>query len=246
MERYLEKERRKGAIAGPFKGIPFNDRVGVSPISTRAKKDSNERRVITDLSWPPGRSVNSGIGKEQFMGFVAKLTFPTIDKMARRVAELGNTAKLFKIDLSRYFRQLPLDPFDYSLLCFMWNEQIWVDLMAPMGLRSAPYFAQRVSNSLAYIHESLGYFLFNYIEDFLGCELPEKIWESYHQLHFYIYCALQYMSFLSTISSRHRQSVHLLFDTKCKCSTEVRAHLHPATATSLPNLIYCFGVVLLH
>ena len=26
----------------------------------------------------------------------------------------------------------------------------------------------------------------------------------------------------------------------------VRAHLHPATATSLPNLVYCFGVVLLH
>ena len=26
----------------------------------------------------------------------------------------------------------------------------------------------------------------------------------------------------------------------------VRAHLHPATATSLPNFIYCFGVVLLH
>ena len=26
----------------------------------------------------------------------------------------------------------------------------------------------------------------------------------------------------------------------------VRAHLHPVTATSLLNLIYCFGVVLLH
>ena len=26
----------------------------------------------------------------------------------------------------------------------------------------------------------------------------------------------------------------------------VRAHLHPATATSLPNLIYCFCVALLH
>ena len=27
---------------------------------------------------------------------------------------------------------------------------------------------------------------------------------------------------------------------------KLRAHLHPATATSLPNLIYCFSVVLLH
>ena len=27
---------------------------------------------------------------------------------------------------------------------------------------------------------------------------------------------------------------------------KVRTQLHPATATSLPNLTYCFGVVLLH
>ena len=179
MNKYITKELMHGAIAGPFDYPPFISRLGVSPLSTREKKESPDRRVIMDLSWPPGRSVNDGIGKNQFLGFQTKLQFPTIDVMARRIWELGPTALMFKVDLSRFFRQIPLDPAEYSLMCFTWGGKVWFDLVSPMGLRSAPYFAQRISNAIKFIHNEAGYFLFNYIDDFLGAELPIQIEASF-------------------------------------------------------------------
>ena len=126
-----------------------------------------------------GRSVNSGIAKDQFMGFNAKLSFPTIDSIAKRVSKMKGEIWLFKVDLSGYFRQLPLDPGDYSLVCFTWHGKLYFDLVSPMGLRSAPYFAQRTSNAIRHIHNSLGYYLFNYIDDFIGVEHVHRIWKSF-------------------------------------------------------------------
>ena len=160
--------------------MTFEGRVGTSPLSTRDKRESTEKRIIMDLSWPIGDSVNSGIQKDQFMGFHAKLSFPTIDVIARRVASLKGDIWLFKVDLSGYFRQLPLDPGDYSLLCFIWNGRLYFDLVSPMGLRSAPYFAQRTSNAIRYIHNKMGFFLFNYIDDFIGAEVRSRIWASFN------------------------------------------------------------------
>ena len=183
MIKYLNKEISHGAVVGPWKEVPFKSRIVVLPLSTREKKDSTERRVLMDLSWPVGMSVNDGIGKDQFMGFWCKLTFPTVDAIAKRVSEVGTHAKLYKIDLSRYFRQLPIDPYDYSLLCFTFLGNVFFDVMAPMGLCSAPMFAQCTSNALRYIPNSLGYFLFNYIDDFIGVESVNKVWDSYNTFH---------------------------------------------------------------
>ena len=179
---YLRKEISRGAVCGPFDSISFDSRIGVSPLSTRPKKDSQDRWIIMDLSWPPGRSVNSGIAKDQFMGFKVHLRFPTIDAIAKRVAELEGPVLLFKVDLSGYFRQLPLDPADYSLMCFVWENRVYFDVVSPMGLRSAPYFAQRTSNAIRFIHNRAGYYLFNYINDFIGVENIELIWNSFHGL----------------------------------------------------------------
>ena len=136
-----------------------------------------------DLSWPPGQSGNSGIAKDHFMGFYAKFSFPTIDVITRRISRLQGDIYLFKIDLSGYFRQLNMDPGDYSLLCFTWNGLVYFDVVSPMGLRSAPYFAQCTSNAIRHIHNRLNYFLFNYIDDFIGIEVHSKVWDSYNTLH---------------------------------------------------------------
>ena len=48
-----------------------------------------------------------------------------------------------------------------------------------MGLRSAPYIAQRITNAIAYIHRQLQFFLLNYMDDFVGAELKEHIWEAF-------------------------------------------------------------------
>ena len=43
VDKYFEKEIRLGASIGPFRIPPFVDRIGISPISTRPKRDSDVR-----------------------------------------------------------------------------------------------------------------------------------------------------------------------------------------------------------
>ena len=142
LKEYISKEHRKGAVMGPFDRIPFPSKIGISPLSTRPKKDSEERRLILDLSFPIGNSVNDGILKDNYLGFAVKLTFPKVDDFAFRIFSLGQRCMMFKIDLSRYFRQLPLNPGDYSLIGYIVDGKIYFGKVLPMGLRSAPYIAQ--------------------------------------------------------------------------------------------------------
>jgi hypothetical protein len=46
------------AIVGPFKSNPFNEPIAVLPINSVPKKESLERRVIVDLSFPEDKSVS--------------------------------------------------------------------------------------------------------------------------------------------------------------------------------------------
>ena len=91
---------------------------------------------------------------------------------------------MFKVNLSRYFRQLPLDPGDYSLIGYIINGEIFFDKVLPMGMRSAPYIAQRVTNAIAFIHRQLEYFILNYfiLDDFVGAEIRERVWQAYTAL----------------------------------------------------------------
>ena len=116
------------------------------------------------------------------MGLPAKLTFPKVDDFSLRIYELGKGCMMFKIDLSRYFRHLPLDPRDYSLIGYIIEGQIYFDKVLPMGMRSAPYIAQRVTNAISHIHRQLSYFLLNYVDDFIKAETRERIWSVYQAL----------------------------------------------------------------
>ena len=170
LQEYIAKEHSHGAVMGPFDRIPFQTKVGISPLSTRPKRGSEERRIILDLSFPPGQSVNDGMIKDNYLGFEASLRFPKVDDFAFRIFSLGKDCMMFKVDLSRYFRQLPLDPGDYLLIGYVIGGKIYFDKVLPMGMRTAPYIAQRVTNAIAYIHRQLQLFILNYVDDFVGAE----------------------------------------------------------------------------
>ncbi len=87
MEEYIEKEKKMGAILGPFKKQPFDCNFGISPLTTRPKRTKG-RRVISDLSWPHGMSVNSGIPPDQYMGIPVKLRYPTVDTLVYLIKKL--------------------------------------------------------------------------------------------------------------------------------------------------------------
>ena len=49
---YLLKESKNNSILGPFKSNPFASNLVISPLNSVPKKDTTERRVILDLSFP--------------------------------------------------------------------------------------------------------------------------------------------------------------------------------------------------
>ena len=80
---------------------------------TCPKTGSDELRVILDLSFPKGSRVNGGIPKERAP---FKLRLPSPLQRRRMMLALGKGCKLFKIDLSRAYRQLRSDLLDWPLL----------------------------------------------------------------------------------------------------------------------------------
>ena len=63
---YITTEIEYGAILGPFEEYPFP--CHISPFLTRAKQNSVNRRVILDLSFPVGKSVNDGVAQDRYLG----------------------------------------------------------------------------------------------------------------------------------------------------------------------------------
>ena len=179
INKYLRNEVQLGATMGPFTIPPFFGNIGISPLNTREKKDTSKRRIILDLSFPPGKSVNDGIRKDTYFFEEIKLTYPTIDTLAKRVAMLGKGCLLWKRDMARFFRQLPLCPRDYSLIRMRWDNLIWFDKNMPMGLRSAAFCAQKTTNAIVFVHRKEGYWSINYLDDFGSAEPKITAWKSF-------------------------------------------------------------------
>ena len=71
-------------MLGPFKNIPIKD-MHISPMMTREKPNAPHRRVIIDLSFLQGHSVNAEIPKDQYLGTPFILKLPTVDTITDQV-----------------------------------------------------------------------------------------------------------------------------------------------------------------
>lgn len=88
----------------------------ISPLQCVPKRDSSEPCIVDDLSFPPDASVNSRIPSDSFLNEPYKLRLPGIDRLVSFVNQLGRGCHVFKKDLKRAYRQIPVDPADYHLL----------------------------------------------------------------------------------------------------------------------------------
>ena len=168
VDRFLEKEVRLGAMLGPFDAPPFHDWFQTSPLMSVAKKDSDTRRVIIDLSFPVGHSVNDGVLKNHFQGVPLTYTLPTIADLASRVAASGPGTYLWKSDLARAYRQLRSDPLDYPLMGIAHKGKYYADLCPSFGCRGSSAAQQRVSTALCHLMKNQGFDMLAYIDDFCG------------------------------------------------------------------------------
>ena len=134
IQAYLDEEGHCKAILGPFKDMPIEN-MHISPMMTREKPNAPHRRVIIDLSFPQGKSVNAGIPKDQYLGTPFILKLPTVDTISDQIKVLGRGCKLYKVDISRAFRHVKLDPKEYDLLGLR-HERYYVDTCLPFGYRN--------------------------------------------------------------------------------------------------------------
>ena len=164
--RYLKKESSYKAVVGPFKKNPFNCQSAMSPLNSVPKKDSIERRVIVDLSFPEGEAVNSGILKDEYLGEKISVSYPTVDDFIQLIKIKGRGCKMFKRDLKRAYRQLVVDPGDIHLLGYKWRGHLYYDRVLTMGLRSAAFICMRTTSAIAFICQNMGVDILNYLDDF--------------------------------------------------------------------------------
>ncbi len=150
---------------GPFKTHHFRSPAVYSPLITVDKKDSPERRVIMDLSFPQGHSINDHIDTSEYFGTPVRFRYPKIDDLVELINLKGQGCDLMKRDLSRAFRQLSVNPGCYNLLCWTWRAMKYFDKSLIIGMNISPYLCQWVTDAITFIVEWSVFQVVNYVDD---------------------------------------------------------------------------------
>ena len=173
ISQFLEEEIKYQAILGPFDKKPID--MHVSPLLVRDKQNSTSKKTIMDLSWPKGASVNNGVAKDIYLGTPYELNYPSVDCVMNSLQNLGPSAQIYKIDISRAFRQIKIDPGDIDLLGIKFQDKYFIDRSAAFGFRHGSLIFQRCTDAIHYIMAQHGFpLLFNYIDDLIYTACPLK------------------------------------------------------------------------
>ena len=173
LRTYISKQLSKKTLIGPFKQNPFGEQARFSPLNTVPKKNTSDRRVIMDLSWPKqGESINSRIDKNTYRGKSVKCVLPTVEDLVKIVLKKGKGCKIFRRDMQGAYKQLPVCLGEIHLLGFCFEDQYYFDITLPMGLANSALICQMVSDVIIFIFESEGYDGLNYLDDLGGAEVP--------------------------------------------------------------------------
>ena len=161
IEDSIIEELKRGRVAGPFAKPPFEN-FRTSPIGVVPKKEVGKFRVVTDLSFPRGFSINDGIPDAE-----ASVEFNNFDSAVNIVAELGKGALMAKLDIKSAFRICPVHPDDWHLLGFS-LDGLFVDLCLPFGLRSSVNRFTALADTLLWIMKNNLNIQFcrNYLDDY--------------------------------------------------------------------------------
>lgn len=179
--RFLEKEQKYNAIVGPFSQPPFTPWCRRSPIMTRPKKDTDARRIIIDLSFPHGLSVNDAIDIQSIYGRNTKYTLPSITDLIAHVQKLGPGCWLWKADLARAYRQFRVDPIDTPLLGMGLKQDLYLDLCPSFGCRSSSACCQRASSAVTYLMAKQDWTVLAFLDDFAGIQSTKSTAEAAYE-----------------------------------------------------------------
>ena len=94
-------------------------------------KKGLEKRIIVDLSFPLGRTVNAGILRGHYQGVQCTFTLPNILDLAKQIVSTGQNSYIRTVDLSRADRQLRTCPLSVPLIgswkrYLLWHTSFWL------------------------------------------------------------------------------------------------------------------------
>ena len=173
---YIATHQASGAIVGPLKAIP--EGFHTSPLGAFIRKGSSKLRVIHDLSWPPGQSVNDCINKEDY-----SVVYTSVAEAVRLCQQL-NTPWLAKTDLQDAYLSCPVNPAEAHVLGFSWSDgsgktHYYRYNSIALGLRSSAKIFDLIASALRMISINRGAssLTIHYLDDILtlsnsklGCE----------------------------------------------------------------------------
>ena len=110
----------------PFKLLHY------SPLISHLK-EGDSQRIIVNLSYPLGNSVNSCNLKDEYDGYTFQLSYPSVDDIVQHIVNSYDTLLLYKLDISRGCRNLRLDPLDFGLMGIHWDDNFFIDVSVTFG-----------------------------------------------------------------------------------------------------------------
>lgn len=146
IKEYLEKNVAMNRIAGPYDTPPY-DEFMCNPMAAVPKTTEGEMRILTNMSYPEGESVNDGIDRE--FCTVKYATFQDVISFIKSCKK--KPVFLAKTDIKTAFRIIPISPEDYHLLLLAWENKIYIDRVMPMGLSQSCNIFERFSRALEHI-----------------------------------------------------------------------------------------------
>ena len=121
----MQEEIDHNAMLDPFDSKPIH--MHVSPLLVRDKQNSSSKRTIMDLSWPKAASVNDGVMKNVYLGTEYELHYLSVDTITNLLRNLGTSPQMYKIDISRAFCHIKVDPADIDLLGLEFQDKYFLD-----------------------------------------------------------------------------------------------------------------------
>ena len=135
----------------------------MSPAGLIPKSEPNQWRLIVDLSYPCGHSINDGISSE-----LASVSYASVDDAVQLILQLRKGSELVKLDLKQAYCQVSIHPHNQHLFGVVWEGDVFVDRALPFGLRLAPKIFTAVSDVIVRAFHVRGiHSQIHYLDDFL-------------------------------------------------------------------------------
>ena len=107
------------------------------------------------------------MSSDQYLNTSFILSLPTINNITQKIRKYGKGSLIYKIDISRAFRHVKIDPDSYFLLGLKFDKY-YLDTCLPFIFRHGSAIFLRITDSIRYIMAQAGYSVTNYIDDLIG------------------------------------------------------------------------------